>query len=109
MRKPIKQFRLKKEYFTSVPDNKYMELYDLIGEIIVKGESYGTKDHPEFIKLRNKLYKLGYIQIESSYWNGDRVLKPFKLNGLTFKRGESFLCACALGIKLDLHKLKESV
>lgn len=86
-----------------------MELHDLVGKIIVKGESYGTKDHPEFTKLRNKLCKLGYIQIESSYWNGDRVLKPFKLNELTFEKGESFLCAGALDIKLDLHKLKETV
>jgi hypothetical protein len=109
MKSPIKQFRLKREYFTSVDDNKYIELRDLVCKIIVKGESYGTKDHPEFTKLRNKLCKLGYILIEALYWNGDRVLKPFKLNELTFKRGESFLCACALGIKLDLHKLKESV
>ena len=83
-----------------------MELADLFGKIIVKGESYGTKDHPEFTKLRNRLCKLGYIQIESSYWNGDRVLKPFKLNELTLKKGEQFLCACALGIRLDLLKLK---
>jgi hypothetical protein len=109
MKSPIKQFRLKREYFTSVPDNKYMELRDLVGKIIVKGESYGTKDHPEFTKLRNKLCKLGYISIEASYWNGDRILKPFKLNELTFKRGESFLCASALGIKLELPKLKKTV
>ena len=106
MKSPVKQFRLKREYFTSVPDNKYMELADLFGKIIVKGESYGTKDHPEFTKLRNKLCKLGYISIETSYWNGDRVLKPFKLNELTLKKGEQFLCACALGIRLDLLKLK---
>jgi hypothetical protein len=86
-----------------------VELHDLFKRIIVKGESYGTKDHPEFTKLRNRLCKLGYIQIESSYWNGDRVLKPFKLNELTFKKGESFPCACALGIKLELPKLKKSV
>lgn len=86
-----------------------MELHDLVGKIIVKGESFGTKDHPEFTKLRNRLCKLGYIQIESSYWNGDSVLKSFKLNELTFKKGEQFLCACALGIKLELPKLKKSV
>lgn len=86
-----------------------MELADLFGKIIVKGESYGTKDHPEFTKLRNRLCKLGYISIESSYWNGDKVLKSFKLNELTFKRGESFLCASALDIKLELPKLKKTV
>jgi hypothetical protein len=109
MKSLIKQFRLKREYFTSVDDNKYVELYDLVGKIIIKGESFGTKDHPEFTKLRNRLCKLGYIQIESSYWNGDRVLKPFKLNELTFKKGEQFSCADALGIKLELLKLKKSV
>lgn len=86
-----------------------MELYDLAGKIIVKGESFGTKDHPEFTKLRNRLCKLGYIQIESSYWNGDRVLKPFKLNDLTFKKGKQFSCASALGIKLELPRLKKTV
>ena len=109
MKSLIKQFRLKREYFTSVDDNKYVELYDLVGKIIIKGESFGTKDHPEFTKLRNRLCKLGYIQIESSYWNGDRVLKPFKLNELTFKKGEQFSCAGALGIKFELLKLKKSV
>lgn len=109
MKSLIKQFRLKREYFTSVEYNKYIELHDLFKWIIVKGESYGTKDHPEFTKLRNRLCKLGYIQIESSYWNGDKVLKPFKLNELTFKKGEQFSCASALGIKLELLKLKKSV
>ena len=86
-----------------------MELHDLFKRIIVKGESYGTKDHPEFTKLRNRLCKLGYIQIELSYWNGDRVLKPFKLNELTFNTGEQFSSASALGIKLKLLKLKKAV
>ena len=109
MKSPIKQFRLKREYFTSVEDNKYIELHDLFKRIIVKGESYGTKDHPEFTKLRNRLCKLGYIQIELSYWNGDRVLKPFKLNQLSFEKGEQFSCADALSIKLDLLKPKKTV
>jgi len=102
MKKPIKQFRLKKEYFTSVEDNKYIELHDLFKRIIVKGDSYGTKDHPEFTKLRNKLGKLGYISIQPLYWNGDRVLKPFKLNQLSFEKGDQFSCADALGIKMSL-------
>ena len=102
MKNPIKQFRLKREYFTSVDDNKYVELHDLVGEIIIKGESFGTKDHPEFTKLRNRLCKLGYISIQPSYCNGDRVLKPFKLNKLSFKKGEQFSCASALDIRLGL-------
>ena len=108
MKKPIKQFRLKKEYITSVPDNKYMELYDLVGKIIIKGVSYACKDHPEFTKLRNKLCELGYIFIEPTYWNGDRVLKPFKLNKLSFKKGEQFPCAAAIAVKLDIRHKNEN-
>jgi hypothetical protein len=99
MNKPIKQFRLKKEYLSSVPDEKYMVLSDLVGKIIVQGDSYACKDHPEFTKLRNKLCELGYIFIEPTYWNGDRVLKPFKLNKLSFKKGEQFPCAAAIAVK----------
>ena len=108
MKKPLKQFRLKREYFTSVHNNKYIELQDLVGRIIVKGDSFATKDHPEFTKLRNKLGKLGYISIEPLYWNGDRVLKPFKLNQLSFEKGEQFSCADALAIKLDIHHKNEN-
>jgi len=106
MNKPIKQFRLKKEYLSSVPDNKYMILSDLVGKIIVQGDSYGCKDHPEFTILRNKLCELGYISIEPTYWNGDRVLKPFKLNKLSFKKGEKFPCAAAIAVKLDIRHKK---
>jgi hypothetical protein len=106
MNKPLKQFRLKKEYLSSVPDNKYTILSDLVGKIIVQGDSYACKDHPEFTKLRNKLCELGYIFIEPTYWNGDRVLKPFKLNKLTFRKGESFPCAVALAIKSAVSNKK---
>ena len=105
MKKPIKQFRLKKEYFTSVMDSKYIKLYDLDGEIIAEGDSFGTKDHPEFTKLRIKLGKLGYISIELLFWNGDRVLKPFKLNKLDFEKGEQFPCATALGTRMFAAKM----
>lgn len=55
-----------------------------------------TKDHEEFTKLRETLGKLGYIKIERGWWNGDRVIKPFKLNGWIFKRGHKFPSAAAL-------------
>jgi hypothetical protein len=106
MNKPIKQFRLKKEYITSVSDDRYMVLSDLVGKIIFQGDSYACKDHPEFTKLRNKLCELGYIFIEPTYWNGDRVLKPFKLNKLSFKKGEQFPCAAALAIKSAVSNKK---
>ena len=106
MKNQFKQFRLKNEYFTSVDDNKYMELCNLVGEIVIKGNTFGTKDHPEFTKLRDKLCKLGYISIEHSWINGDKVLTPFKLNKLDFNKGEQFPCASALGTRMFAAKIK---
>jgi len=104
MKNQLKQFKLKNEYFCSVQDIKYAILHDLSGKIILQGNSVGVKDHPEFTKLRNKLNKLGYISIQALYWNGDTVLKPFKLNQLSFEKGDQFSCADALGIKMNSLK-----
>ena len=106
MKNQLKQFRLKKEYITSVPDNKYVILRDLVGKIILQGDSYAFKDHPEFTKLRDRLCELGYISIEPTYWNGDRVLKPFKLNKLSFKKGEPFPCASAIAVKIVILDIR---
>lgn len=54
------------------------------------------KDHDEFTKLRNQLEELGYIKCERSWWNGDRVIKGFKLNEWTFRKGQKFTCATAM-------------
>jgi hypothetical protein len=104
MKNPIKQFKLKNEYFCSVQDIKYAILHDLSGKIVLQGNSVGVKDHPEFTKLRNRLSKMGYILMETSYWNGDIVLKPFKLNKVNFKKGEQFACADAINIKMNSLK-----
>jgi hypothetical protein len=61
-----------------------------------KSFTISTKDHDEFTKLRNQLEELGYIKCERGWWNGDRVLKPFYLNGWKFKRNHKFPCASAL-------------
>lgn len=67
---------------------------------ILKGydKSYSTssKDHDEFTKLRDQLEELGYIECQRGWWNGDRVLKGFKLNEWTFKKGEKFCSAGAM-------------
>ena len=72
---------------------------------IIKGEgqcgSFSNDDHPEFKKLREQLGELGYIYIERGWWNGDRVLKPFSLNGARFKKGEQFCSGAA--IKRDVE------
>lgn len=104
MKNPQKQFKLKNEYFSSVQDVKYALLHDLSGKIVFQGNSLGVKDHPEFTKLRNRLSKMGYILMETSYWNGDIVLQPFKLNKLSFKKGEQFPCADAIGVKINSLK-----
>jgi predicted DNA-binding antitoxin AbrB/MazE fold protein len=48
---------------------------------------------------------MGYILMETSYWNGDIVLKPFKLNKVNFKKGEQFACADAINIKNELTEI----
>jgi hypothetical protein len=61
----------------------------------------GTKDHPEFNRFREQLGLEGYIHIERSWCNGDRVLKTFTLNSVEFEVGDKFCCACAM--KHHLH------
>ena len=61
-----------------------------------KSVSISSKDHDEFTKLRNQLEEQGYIKTERGWWNGDRVLKPFYLNGWRFKKNHKFPCAAAL-------------
>jgi hypothetical protein len=48
--------------------------------------------------------KLGYIQTERAWSNGDSVLKPFIINGMKLKKGDKFACACALSIQLKVYK-----
>jgi hypothetical protein len=61
-----------------------------------------SQDHPEFDRLRTQLEKQGYISIQRNSWNGDTVLKSFSVNQCQFKVGECFLCAGALGIKIQV-------
>jgi hypothetical protein len=66
-----------------------------------KSVSISNKDHDEFTKLRNQLEELGYIETQRGWWNGDCVLKPFKLNEWTFKKGHKFPCAAAMRTSID--------
>lgn len=61
-----------------------------------KGVSISNKDHDEFTKLRNQLEEEGYIETERRWWNGDRILKSFKLNGFILRKGHKFFCAAAM-------------
>lgn len=66
-----------------------------------KSYSISNKDHDEFTRLRDQLEELGYIETQRQWWNGDRVLKPFYLNGWLFKKGHRFPCAAALKNSID--------
>jgi hypothetical protein len=61
---------------------------------------YSNKDHPVFAELRDRLEQQGYITTMRNSWNGDRVVKSFKLNGWTFRKGNKFPCAAALNVSI---------
>jgi hypothetical protein len=103
----VKQFFIDEEYITDIMVHAELDFIkdrnnptheDLIN--ILKGYDKGystySKDHDEFTKLRNQLESEGYIKCERGWWNGDRVLKPFYLNGWKFKKNHKFPCASAL-------------
>ena len=103
----LKNFTIDEQYITDVTvriehdfikDRKNPTHQDLIK--ILKGYdksvSISSKDHDEFTKLRNQLETEGYIKCQRSWWNGDRVLKSFKLNGLIFRKNHKFPCAAAM-------------
>ena len=111
----LREFFIDEQYVTDVtvrtetsmlknPDDPTPE--DLIK--ILRGHdkmiSISNKDHDEFTKLRNQLEELGYIKTERGWWNGDRVIKGFKLNGFPLKKGERFYCAAAMSGSFSLAK-----
>jgi hypothetical protein len=58
--------------------------------------SFSSDDAPEFKALRNQLEADGYIRCERMWWNGDRVLRAFQLNGVTFRKHDQFCCGSAM-------------
>jgi hypothetical protein len=64
--------------------------------------SHGSVDHPAFSELRDHLESRGYISTERGWSNGDRVLKPFYLNGKYFEEEDAFPCATAMGGMLSI-------
>ena len=126
MKKPIKQFKLKREHITSVSHTQRMvletptldvppearalfKIFDHFQNSRLEGDAYSIIDHPEFTKMRNRLEKQGYIRIERGWINGDRAVKPFSLNGFKFKKHDKFPCASALDIWMSVkEKRKQS-
>jgi hypothetical protein len=103
----LKQFSIDENYITdvivsvetsSIKDRNNPTHDDIIK--ILKGHDRmiwtSNKDHDEFTQLREELGRLGYIKIERGWWNGDRVLKSFKLNEWTFRKDHKFPSAGAL-------------
>ena len=108
----LKQFVIDEQYITDViVRTEYDYIKDrnnLTNEDIIKilkghdkGLSISSKDHDEFTNLRDQLEELGYITTWRNCWNGDRVLKSFKLNEWTFRKGHKFPCAAALRVSID--------
>jgi hypothetical protein len=101
-------FTIDPAYLTSVTIHEEWNTYTKDGReptaeevlLILQGKGKcgmtSSADHPEFAKLREQLGLEGYISIERGWWNGDRVTKPFTLNGLKFKVGAQFSCAGAM-------------
>ena len=79
---------------------------DLLEVLKGKGNcsSMGSDDGPEFKKLREHLGQVGYIRIQRGWWNGDRVLKPFKLNGVKFEADDQFSCGAAMKFHLEFAR-----
>lgn len=72
---------------------------------VLKGKGHcstaGADDSEEFKALRNQLEAEGYIRCEHGWWNGDRVLKLFFLNGVRFDVHDKFPSGAAMKIHLQ--------
>jgi hypothetical protein len=79
---------------------------DLVELLKGRGSCSSThsEDHPEFARLRDRLGELGFISIQRDWWNGDRVLKSFTLNGVPFEPGEQFCSAAPMKFHLERYK-----
>jgi hypothetical protein len=105
----LREFYIDEAYLTDVVVHKTWNIYtkdgheptqeELLKVLAGKGKCSMTysEDHPNFAKLRNELEQLGYIRTCRNIWNGDMVLKSFKLNGYIARKNWRFSCAVALG------------
>ena len=105
-------FKLDPEYVTDITIHQEWNTYtnkdditdeDLVEVLKGRGSCSSTRseDHPEFARLRDQLEQLGYIQCQRNWWNGDRVLKSFTLNGVAFEPGEQFPSAAPMKFHLE--------
>ena len=89
---------IRKEWNTYTKDGRVPTAEEMLLILQGKGNSsmISSIDHPEFNRLREHLGEQGYISIQRGQWNGDRVTKPFTLNGAMFAVGEAFPCGAAM-------------
>lgn len=113
----VKNFNLDESCMCDVTVRKEWGLYDHIPADkltdeqfmkILKGEdrcsSTGSKDHPDFASLRDQLEAEGYIKTERGWWNGDKVTKTFKLNGVLFRRNQRFPSGAAMRHHIEFKR-----
>lgn len=90
----------------TLPEHYFQDLhvgYQYIAEYTGhERKSYQTVYHPGFDRLRNHLEHKGYIDVQRSIHNADRVLKRFRLNGHWFEEGDKFYCPGAMRSTLKL-------
>jgi hypothetical protein len=114
----MQEFFIDPEYLTDMHVTSYYKKYqdrdhlthdELIDALKNSSESmiFSTKDPPEFTHLREQLEREGFIRVEHCWSNGDRVLKPFRLNGVKFKRHEQFGCAAAMKHHLEFEQQRQ--
>jgi hypothetical protein len=84
---------------------------DLVKVLQGKGNRsvMGSDDSEEFKALRNQLEADGYIRCERGWWNGDRVLKTFFLNGVRFDANDQFCSGAAMKLHLKFARKRENV
>jgi hypothetical protein len=80
------------------------ELIDALTRDLEHTVMYSSEDHPEFNRLRCQLEDLGYIKVQRAWWNGDEVLKSFKLNNNIFRKNDRFPCADAMAGHMKFFK-----
>lgn len=103
----IPEFTIEEQFLTSVMITRTGSKFDGRTDLdaqemleLLQGKHTWTttksEDHPVFANLRNVLEAQGHIRIQRGFWNGDRVLTPFKLNGVEFNTSDRFVCAAAM-------------
>lgn len=81
---------------------------ELVTDCLIRYEFEGlysiisNADHPAFAEVRRLLAGNGFIKIpEYACWNGDRVTKRFRFNGVQLEVGDTFYSAAAWSVKLN--------